>query len=99
MTFLKVIEGSERKKIEHQLKDNYGIEEINGLMFMAGHERIFLFQGSLSKEGIEKIDRRCNVERVGVYFAKIIPGEDSVKLSIEGTHALASQIKKNIYGL
>lgn len=97
MTQLKILNKNEKKEIEAQLQEQFGIESVEGTILMAGHERLFLFQGSLSEKNLFSLERKANIERVGIYFAKIMPGEDSIKLSIEGTQALSSQIKKNIF--
>src|SRR3989344_5877423 len=39
------------------------------------------------------------VERTGIYFAKIVPKENKIRLSIEGTQLLKDQLSKNIFEL
>ena len=62
-----------------------------------GEEKLFLFTGDATNEEIKKLEEIVPVERLGVYFAKII--RDDVKLSIEGSQILKDQIKKNIFEL
>jgi len=94
---LKILSINEKKKIEKSLKEQFGIDKIPGLLVKRGEERIFLFQGSLSPKEITELEKTILLERVGIYFAKII--RDEPKLSIEGTQILKDQIKKNIFEL
>ena len=97
MNYLKILSDEEKKKIERQLDAQFGIKQIHGLIIQRGEERLFLYQGSLSKEDIKKLDYSVPIERIGIYFAKII--HDDLKLSIEGTQILKDQITKNIFVL
>ncbi len=59
-----------------------------------------MFSGSFNEKQIKKIESILPVERVGVYFAKLVKekdGTESIRLSIEGTQILKDQIKKNIF--
>jgi len=97
MNFLKILNESEKRKIEKELEEQFGIRNIPGLILRRGEERLFLFSGSFDKKEIKNLEKIVPVERIGVYFAKLMDGK--VKLSIEGTHALKNQIKKNIFEL
>jgi len=99
MTFerLKKLEESKVNKILEQLNEEFGIEEIPGILLMRGAERIFLYQGDLTIEEISEIEKTFVIERIGVYFAKEQNGE--FRLSIEGVHLLKDQIKKGIFEL
>ena len=94
---LKILNIKEKKKIEKSLQEQFGIIEIKGLLVKRGEERIFLFQGDLSPKEIVELERKIPLERVGIYFAKMI--RDEPKLSIEGAQILKNQIKKNIFEL
>ena len=94
LTFLK---SSDKKHIESQLKERFGIKEIPGMLLRRGQERIFIYQGSLTQNQIENLEEWTQVERVGIYFAKII--NDEIRLSIEGVQILKNQITKNIFEL
>ena len=97
MNFLKILNESEKREIERELEEQFGIKNIPGLILRRGEERLFLFSGSFDKKEIKNLEKIVPVERIGVYFAKHMDGK--VKLSIEGTHALKNQIKKNIFEL
>ena len=98
---LKILSIKEKKKIEEKLKAKYGISEIPGILLMKGQERVFLYTGSLSPREIKQLEESIIIERVGVYFAKMVidGGEEKIRLSIEGSHILKDQIKKNIFSL
>ena len=94
---LKILSINEKKKIEKSLKEQFGIIEISGLLVKRGEERIFLFQGNLSPKEITELEKIIPLERIGIYFAKMI--RDEPKLSIEGAQILKDQIKKNMFEL
>ncbi|MBI3623007.1 hypothetical protein HY212_02920 [Candidatus Pacearchaeota archaeon] len=87
----------ETQSILEKLQEQFGVKEIPGILLKIGQERIFLYQGSLSESEIKKLESIIYIERLGVYFAK--EEENGIRLSIEGTQILQSQIKKNIYEL
>ncbi len=88
----------EKEEIVEKLRVQFGIERLDGLIVARGTERLFLYQGDLSPKDISDLENmRMNIERCGIYFAKIHRGD--VRLSIEGVYALKDQIKLNIYDL
>ncbi len=94
---LKILSIKEKKKIEQFLKERFGITEISGLLVKRGEERLFLFKGNLNPKQIIELEKTIPLERVGIYFAKIVREEP--KLSIEGVQILKGQIKENIFEL
>ncbi len=94
---LKILEGKERKKVIGILKEQFGVEDVPGILIKRGKERIFLFTGSFGKKDLYDLSRVSFVERVGVYFAKENNGE--IRLSIEGSQILKDQISKNVVEL
>ncbi len=97
MNYLKILNKKEKAEIEKKLKEQFGIEQVPGFIVQRGEERLFLFSGNLSEEGIRLLEKCTFIERIGIYFAKII-GND-IRLSIEGSQILKDQIKKNIFPL
>ncbi len=91
---IKILNTKEKAEIEKKLKENFGIEKIDGTIVKMGEEKLFLFSGSFNEKDIKQIGEIAFIERIGIYFANII--QDDIKLSIEGTQLLKSQIKKNI---
>lgn len=100
---LKFMNSSEKKRIENKLSQQFGIKNIPGTLISKGKEKLFLFSGALSPKDIKKIEENAIIEKVGVYFAKIVidsrTSKEQIRLSIEGTHILKEQIKKNIFEL
>ena len=82
-----------------KLNEQFGIEEIPFKIAHLGKERIILFSGDASEDGIFLIDDVARIEGVGVYFAKIDEKTGDIRLSIEGTQLLKNQITKNIFEL
>ena len=97
MNYLKIFSQKEKQSIIEKLKKQFGIKEVNGIFVQRGTERLFLFQGELTQKQIQDLERTIPIERVGVYFGKII--HDEIRLSIEGIHLLKNQITKNIFEL
>lgn len=96
---LKVLDEHKKDEIEKKLKEQFGIKKIPGTLLMKGKKRIFLYQGVLSGKEIKRLEKSIIIERVGIYFAKIVPGEDAIRLSLEGTNLLKNQLKKNVFNL
>src|SRR3989338_6794844 len=97
MMFTKVLSEQEHIEIENNLHEQFGIDLVDGLLIKRGEERLFFFSGDFSETEIKNLEACVPIERVGIYFARVI-GSD-VKLSIEGTNILKNQIKKNIFNL
>ena len=97
MNYLKILNKKEKAEIEKKLNEEFGIEKIPGILVMRGQERIFLFSGNLSEKGIRLLENCTFIERIGIYFAKLINSQ--IKLSIEGSQIFKDQIKKNIFPL
>ena len=95
MEYIKILSEQEKRKIENQLHAQFGIKEIPGKIVMRGEEKLFLFTGEATEEEIRKIEAVSPVEKVGVYFAKLI--NEEIKLTIEGTQLLKEQITKGIF--
>ncbi|MFZ1970661.1 MAG: hypothetical protein WAU65_00565 [Candidatus Nanoarchaeia archaeon] len=85
------------QEIYRSLKEQFGVSDIPGRIMKLGEEKLFLFTGDATDEEIKKLENIVPVERLGVYFAKII--NDDVKLSIDGSQILKEEIKKNIFEL
>ena len=94
---IQILESRQIEEIEKNLKERFGIKRIPGKILKLGEEKLFLFTGDATDEEILKLEKIIPVERIGVYFAKIINGD--VKLSIDGSQLLKNQITKNIFEL
>ena len=96
---IKILSQQEKHEVEMQLKDQFGIESVLGMIAKMGEERFFIFSGSFSESEVLKLEKVVFIERLGIYFAKVISGENAIKLSMEGVQILKDQIKKNIIEL
>lgn len=85
----------ETKEIQKMLHEQFGVEELNGILIKIGEERIFLYQGSLNERDLMEVINTIPIERIGIYFAKV--HEDGIRLSVDGTHILKDSIKEGIY--
>ncbi|MDO8528597.1 MAG: hypothetical protein Q7S06_01745 [Nanoarchaeota archaeon] len=97
MTFIKILSKNEKREIERKLNKQFGVKEIPGMLIKFGNDRIFFFSGKLKENEIRIIESEVPIERIGVYFARIM--NDFPKLSIEATQILKEQISKNIFEL
>jgi len=97
MNFIKILNQHEKRQIEKKLNEQFGIENVPGLIVRRGEERLFLFSGNFSEKDIKQLEKCTFIERTGVYFARLIG--DDLRLSIEGSQILKGQITKNIFEL
>ena len=97
MREIKILNSKEKKEIKIKLNKQFGVKEIQGMLIKFGKDRIFFFSGKLKENEIRIIESEIPIERIGVYFARIM--NDFPKLSIEGTQILKEQITKNIFEL
>ncbi len=98
MNQLKILNKNEKQETEKKLNNQFGIENISGIILRRGKEKLFLFSGSFNKQEIKNLEETVPIERIGIYFAKIV-NENEIRLSIEGTQILKEQIKKNVFEL
>ncbi|MDO8622764.1 MAG: hypothetical protein Q7R52_00805 [archaeon] len=94
---IKILTESEKKKITNQLKEQFGIEYLDGTLIRLGKERIMLFTGEIERKWIETIYNNLHIEGIGLYIGK--EQDDGIRLSIEGAQLFKEQIKKNIFEL
>jgi len=66
-----------------------GVTKVNGIFVKKGTERLFLFQGDLTQKQIHNLEQTIPIERVGIYFGKII--HDEIRLSIDGVQLLKTK--------
>lgn len=97
-----ILSKNEKIQVENLLKNQFGIKSIPGILNKKGAEKIFIFQGDMFPKEIKELEQLTQIERVGVYFAKIFQdkqGYEHIRLSIEGTQILGNQFTKNIFEL
>ena len=93
MTF-RFINSSEKKKILEEIKNLYGISELNYLLMEAGKKRIRAFSGSLTKEEISELNKFARIENTGMYLASQKDAE--IRLNFDAVSLFREQITKNI---
>ena len=96
---LKILSEYEKEQIENKLNGQFGIKKIPGKIIQTKTDRLYLFEGNLNEKQIQKIESILPIEKIGIYFATISPGENKIRLSIEGTHIFKEQIIKNTFNL
>ena len=94
---MKPLPSSQKKKIINLLNNQFGISKIPHLFLKFGKEKLRLYSGDFSKEELIELDNNLKIESIGLYFAKI--QNDGIRLSLDGTILLKSQISKNILDL
>lgn len=90
-----ILTEAETQKIKKQLKEQFGIKEIDGKILRLGAEKLFFFTGGMNEDKIKELEKIVPIDKIGVYFAKLI--NDEIKLTIEGTQLLKDQITKGIF--
>ena len=96
---LTILNKKQKQEILKKLGEQFGIKDIPGEIIMKGKEKLFLFSGSFTERQIKELEKITVIERIGVYFAKRDEYSNKIRLSIEGSQILKSQIKKNIFEL
>ena len=92
---IQILNTKQTQEIAKSLKEQFGINEIPGRIMKLGEEKLFLFTGNATDEEITILEKIVPIERLGVYFAKMI--REDIKLNIEGTQIFKDQINKNIF--
>ena len=97
-----ILNKKEKEQISSLLRKQFGVSSVPGILIKRGAERIFFFQGELNEKQIQEFGNFTQIERIGLYFAKLFidkQGQEHIRLSIEGTQILSNQITKNIFEL
>jgi len=90
---LHFLKSKEKKRLLAELEEQFGISKLPYLLLETGKQKIRGFSGTMTKEEIKELSTIANVEIVGAYLMK---RERSLRLSLDATRILKSQIKKNI---
>jgi NOL1/NOP2/fmu family ribosome biogenesis protein len=99
MSQIKILSQREKQEILNQLHEQFGIKEIPLTLLKRGEEKIFAFSGEINEEQINSLAEATPIEGMGIYFAKLEPKLNLIRLSIEGVHLIQKQITKNIFEL
>jgi len=91
---IKILNSKEKHKIAEKLKERFGIASIPYIIVQSGKERLRIASINLSIDELEKLSKNANIELIGLYFATLV--NEEIRLSMDATHLLKSQINKNI---
>ena len=94
---MKIIFGSEKKRITKQLQEQFGISKISQLLIRFGKEKIRAYSGNLSTEELKELDKILRIETAGLYIAK--QQTDGIRITMDGVQLFKNQITKNILEL
>jgi NOL1/NOP2/fmu family ribosome biogenesis protein len=97
MSPLKILNSSEKSEVENKLNKQFRINEISQTIVKHGKDKMFLFSGTLEKNGIKLLEKAVYIERMGVYFGKEDERTGDIRLSIEGSQIFKNQIDKNVF--
>lgn len=86
----------EKKKLISDVKEQFGIEKMPGMLIEAGKEKIRLFTGSLTREEIMELSQIVRIELIGLYTFKL---ENIYRLSFDAIFLFEGQLNKNIITL
>ena len=87
----------EKKTVERELKEIFGIPKLNFLLIRSGKEKIRAYSGVLSKEEIKKLSQVVNIEGIGLYAAK--QENNETRLTLDALHLLKNEIRTSIIEL
>lgn len=90
------IQAGEKKKIIEQLKEQFGVEKMPGMLVEGGNEKVRLFTGSLTREELNELSNNIRIELVGLYTIK---RENDFRISFDSLFLFEDQISKNIIEL
>ena len=94
---MKPLTNRDKKKIQKQLNQQFGIKKIPNMLIQFGQEKYHIFSGDLSTEELSCLDRTLNIENAGLDFAKKQGQEFS--LTLDSLPLFKPQITKNIIEL
>ena len=94
---MKIIFGSEKKRITKQLQEQFGISKISQLLIRFGSEKIRAYSGNLATEELKELDKILRIETAGLYIAK--QQTDGIRITMDGVQLFKNQITKNILEL
>jgi NOL1/NOP2/fmu family ribosome biogenesis protein len=91
--WVRFLSKGKKKELLRVLKKSFGIEKPPFLFFETSKETR-IFTGSVSKDDLGMLVKNLRIQSMGLYFAKKEDGE--FRLSLDATHLLSKEIKKNI---
>jgi len=94
MNNLRILNSKEKKKIIEQVKNHFGIEnlELDYIFLMSDERKVYLVSEDAARVELDML----RVNSLGLYFGAF---EDNFRLSIEGSQLIGSKTKKNVVEL
>ena len=92
---MKFLNSKQKRKVQGDLEETYGIPEIPYLLIEAGKQRLRAFSGDLSGEQILQLAQIANIETIGMYI--ISQKDDDLRLNFDALPLFKSQITKRIF--
>jgi NOL1/NOP2/fmu family ribosome biogenesis protein len=93
---LRFIKSSEKARLLEQLREQFGIEELQFLLIETGKEKVRGYTGHLSKDELAQLGQLINIEIIGIYLLK---QERELRLSFDATQLLSEQINLRVVDL
>ena len=94
MNNLRILNSKEKKKIIEQVKNYFGIEnlELDYIFLMSDERKVYLVSEDAARVELDML----RVNSLGLYFGAF---EDNFRLSIEGAQLIGRKAKKNVVEL
>ncbi len=94
MNNLRILNSKEKKKIIEQVKNHFGIEnlELDYIFLMSDERKVYLVSEDAARVELDML----RVNSLGLYFGAF---EDNFRLSIEGAQLIGRKAKKNVVEL
>lgn len=89
---MKFLNSKQKKAIQKELDEIYGIRELNYLLIEAGKKKIRGFSGNLSKEEIYELVNMANVEVIGMYL--LSKRDEEIRLNFDSCPIFQDQIAR-----
>ena len=90
---IQLLNKEEERQYKNKLKEQFGIERIDWKLIKSGKERVRALSANISKDELELLNNTVRIEVLGLYAFK---EEGDIRITLDATHLLKDQIKKNI---
>jgi NOL1/NOP2/fmu family ribosome biogenesis protein len=90
---IQFLSNSEKQSLVKELKEQYGITELNFRLIQSGKNKIRGFSGNLTKQQIQELSKILNIESLGLYLLR---KEADIRLSLDFPHLIPDKITKKV---
>jgi|SRR3989338_7350450 len=91
---MKFLNSKQKRAVQQELEEVYGIPELNYLLIEFGKKHIRGFSGNLTREEIFQLSELANIEVIGMYL--ISQKDDDMRLNFDAVSLFRNQITKKI---